>query len=68
MQLLDEWGNAAGGGGVRLRCRLRAAPGGEAGPDEQLPELAGGGEGTETDDSGRAFLGDFSILEGSGGF
>jgi hypothetical protein len=65
VQLLDEWGNATGGGGVRVRCRLRA-PGGGVSPSAQLPELAGGCEGQETDDNGRAFLGDLGILEGSG--
>lgn len=69
VQLLDAYDNAAGGGGVQVRCRLRLPPGAAADGSSQLPELdCGQGCGPqETDDGGRVFLGDLSVVQGSGG-
>lgn len=54
---------------LQVRCRLRHLPGVAGGSGSQLPELeaAQGRELQETDERGRAFLGDLSVTEGSGG-
>ncbi|PRW58303.1 Structural maintenance of chromosomes flexible hinge domain-containing 1 [Chlorella sorokiniana] len=68
VQLEDEFGNAAPGGGVQVRFRLRYQGEGVGSSGSQLPALqAAQGRGQqETDERGRAFLGDLAIAEGSG--
>jgi hypothetical protein len=67
-QLRDQHGNAAGAAGVRVRFRLAAAAGADVAGGARAPELhvAEGPEPVETDDRGRAFLGDVSVVEGTG--
>lgn len=53
---------------LQVRCRLRLPTGAAADSSSHLPELQSGHDlaPQETDERGRAFLGDLSIAEGSG--
>ena len=68
VQLQDCYGNAACGGGVQVRFRLRSPAAAQGQGGAQVPELsvAQGLGPQETDERGRAFLGDVSVVEGSG--
>jgi len=68
VQLRDVYGNPAEAAGVQVRCRLLAA-GSRVDGDSSVPQLhvTEGAGPLETDARGRCFLGNLSIVEGSGG-